>query len=93
MHIKTPLLSTNSKAAVYLATPAPNGEPGKNPFGSLVALYIVAEDPVSGVLVKLAGEGHVDERTLQISTTFPQHPAGARSKNSSSNCSAGRERR
>ncbi len=74
VHIKTPLLSDELEGGVYLATPAPGGEPGKNPFGSLVALYIVAEDPVSGVLVKLAGEGHVNEGTLQISTSFRNSP-------------------
>ncbi len=74
VHIKTPLLSHELEGAVYLATPAPNGEAGMNPFNSLVALYIVAEDPASGVLVKLAGEGHVDEGTLQVSTTFRNTP-------------------
>jgi hypothetical protein len=74
VHIKTPLLSHELEGAVYLASPAPNGEAGKNPFGSLVALYLVSEDPVSGVLVKLAGEGQVDEGTLQISTTFKNAP-------------------
>jgi hypothetical protein len=74
VHIKTPLLSHELEGAVYLASPAPNGEGGRNPFNSLVALYLVAEDPVSGVLVKLAGEGQVDEGTLQISTTFKNAP-------------------
>jgi len=74
VHIKTPLLSHELEGSVYLATPAPNGEAGANPFGSLVALYLVAKDPVSGVLVKLAGEGHVDEGTLRISTTFRNTP-------------------
>jgi hypothetical protein len=72
--IRTPLLSDELEGGVYLASPAPNGEPGQNPFNSLVALYIVAEDPVSGVLVKLAGEGQVDENTLQVSTTFSNTP-------------------
>ncbi len=72
--IKTPLLSHELEGAVYLASPAPNGEPGKNPFNSLVALYLVAEDPVSGVLVKLAGEGQLNEGTLQISTSFKNAP-------------------
>jgi hypothetical protein len=76
VRIKTPLLSHELEGWVYLASPAPNGssEPGRNPFDSLVALYLVAEDPVSGVLVKLAGEGQVDEGTLVISTTFKNAP-------------------
>ena len=74
VRIKTPLLSHELEGSVYLASPAPNGEAGRNPFGSLVALYLVAEDPVSGVLVKLAGEGHVDEGSLRISTTFKNTP-------------------
>jgi hypothetical protein len=72
--IRTPLLSHELEGGVYLASPAPKEEEGKNPFNSLVALYVVAEDPVSGVLVKLAGEGRVDENTLQIGTTFANTP-------------------
>ncbi len=74
VHIKTPLLSHELEGAVYLATPAPEGESGKNPFNSLVALYLVAEDPVSGVLVKLAGEGKLNESSLQVATTFSNTP-------------------
>ena len=76
VHIKTPLLPNELQGAVYLATPAPRGteEPGNNPFNSLIALYLVAEDPVSGVLVKLAGEGQLDEPTLRVATTFTNAP-------------------
>jgi hypothetical protein len=74
VHIKTPLLSHELEGSVFLASPAPNGEAGINPFGSLVALYLVARDPVSGVLVKLAGEGQLDENTLQVATTFRDAP-------------------
>ncbi len=74
VHITTPLLSHELEGSVYLATPAPNGEAAQNPFNSLVSLYLVAEDPVSGVLVKLAGEGQLNEGTLQIKTTFKNAP-------------------
>ncbi|HTZ65536.1 MAG TPA: hypothetical protein VMB51_15640 [Solirubrobacteraceae bacterium] len=74
VRIRTPLLAHELEGALYLASPAPNGEPGQNPFNSLVALYLVAEDPVSGVLVKLAGEGYVDETTGRVLTTFRDTP-------------------
>jgi hypothetical protein len=74
VHIKTPLLPHELEGSAYLANPAPDGEAGRNPFGSLVALYIVAKDPVSGVLVKLAGEGRLDESSLLVSTSFKNTP-------------------
>jgi hypothetical protein len=74
VHIKTPLLTHELEGSVYLGQPAPNGEAGRNPFNSLIALYLVAEDPLSGVLVKLAGEGTINESTGQVSTSFRNTP-------------------
>jgi hypothetical protein len=65
--IHTPLLSNPLKGFVYLASQ------NENPFGSLVAMYIVAEDPVSGVVVKLAGEVRLSE-TGQIVTYIRNNP-------------------
>jgi hypothetical protein len=54
--IKTPLLPNPVKGFVYLASPQNFGLfPQENPFGTHVAMYIVAEDPASGSLVKLPG--------------------------------------
>lgn len=74
--IKSPLLPAGElvEGALYLATPAPNGETGMNPFDSLVAMYIVAEDPISGVLLKLPGEVSLDRSTGRITATFKNNP-------------------
>jgi hypothetical protein len=78
--IHSPDLPNPITGFVYLA------EQESNPFGSLLAMYIVAEDPTAGVLVKLAGEvqlckdageviaGMTCQALGQIITTFANNP-------------------
>ena len=74
--IKSPLLpkGQNVQGALYLATPAPSHQAGRNPFDSLLALYIIAKDPVSGTLVKLPGSASLNPSTGQITSTFDNSP-------------------
>jgi len=53
---------------VYLATP------GRNPFGSLLAIYIAVDDPATGIVLKLPGKVEADPRTGQLSATFAETP-------------------
>lgn len=72
--IETPLLPNPLEGAVYLADPAPAREAGRNPFDSLLAMYIVARDPVSGTLVKLPGKVVPNPATGQLVSTFEDTP-------------------
>jgi hypothetical protein len=69
VRITLPILPHPAEGAVYVATQ------NENPFGSLIAMYIVAEDPVSGVLIKLPGETHLTA-TAQLIGTFKNTPQG-----------------
>jgi hypothetical protein len=74
--ITSPLLPKGQsvEGSLYLADPAPNGEGGRNPFNSLLGMYIIARDPVSGVLVKLPGKATLDPNTGQITASFDNNP-------------------
>jgi hypothetical protein len=68
VEVKTPLLPEPLEGAAYLAMQ------DANPFGSLVALYIVAEDPTAGIVVKFAGKVVPDPVTGQLVSTFENTP-------------------
>jgi hypothetical protein len=68
VRIKTPLLPNELEGSAYLA------QQDTNPFGSLVALYVFVEDPISGSRVKLAGEVAPNPVTGQLVSTFKNTP-------------------
>ncbi len=68
IEIETPLLADKITGAVYVA------QPYENPSGSLLALYIVARDAARGIIVKVAGEVHLDPLTGQVVTHFLNNP-------------------
>jgi len=66
VEIQTPLLASPLQGPVYLA------EQDRNPFSSLLAIYIAAEG--EGARVKLAGHVEADPLTGQLKTTFHENP-------------------
>jgi hypothetical protein len=68
VQVQTPILEEEAKGSVYVATPF------DNPFGSLVALYIVAKIPERGIVVKQAGKVELNPQTGQIVSTFDNLP-------------------
>jgi hypothetical protein len=83
--VKTPLLEEELEGSVYLAAPQNystlQGFPQENPFSSLLAMYLVAEAPARGVLLKLVGKVELGEPGVsnglqpgQIRTTFENTP-------------------
>lgn len=65
---ETSVIDRNPTGSLYLA------KPYQNPFGSLLALYMVLKIPDRGVLVKLPGEVVTDPDTGQITTIFDNIP-------------------
>jgi hypothetical protein len=74
--VTSPLLPPGQplEGGVYLATPAPSEEEGRNPYRTLVAMYIVVRDPISGTLVKIPGRVSLNHDTGRISATFEDTP-------------------
>ena len=68
VEIETPLLTQKIHGAIYIA------QPFDNPSDSLVALYVVAKNPETGVMVKLAGKVEPNPITGQLATIFEKAP-------------------
>jgi len=66
--IGTPLLAHPLEGAMFLAIP------NANPLGALVAVYVLAEEPVSGVRLELAGQIDLNPVTGQPTLTFDDLP-------------------
>ncbi len=73
VEVSTPALAGTLQGSVYLATQ------NENPFHTLLAGYIVIDDPTTGVVVKIPGNLTPDPNTGQITGVFnedPQFPVG-----------------
>jgi hypothetical protein len=68
VEVQTPILDHPLPGSLYVASPH------ENPFGSLLALYLVIDDRRSGILVKLPGRVDPDPRTGRLTTTFDDNP-------------------
>jgi hypothetical protein len=68
VEVLTPLLAKPLVGSVYLATQ------DENPFHTLLAGYIVIDDPATGTVVKIAGNLTPNPQTGQITGVFDENP-------------------
>jgi hypothetical protein len=66
--VTSPIISGAIDGSIYLAAPH------QNPFGSLIAVYLVAKSIDRGILVKVAGELRADPVTGRLTATFDRLP-------------------
>ncbi len=66
--IDTPLLEEPLQGSVYVARQR------ENPFGSLLALYLVAKNPERGIVIKLAGKVDLDPQSGRLRVVFDENP-------------------
>ncbi len=68
VELDTPLLDHPMPGNIYLA------KPKENPFGSLLAIYVAVDDPISGVIIKLAGKVTPNPQSGQLTVSFEENP-------------------
>lgn len=76
--VETPLLKDEPEPGVKVPHVLPGSiylaKPYENPFGSLLAIYIVIDDPQTGVIIKLPGKVEANQVSGQLTTTFDENP-------------------
>jgi len=68
LELTTPLIPGKLTGAMYIA------RQNENPYGSVLAAYVVVDDPVTGVLIKLAGRFMPNPTTGRITAVFEENP-------------------
>jgi hypothetical protein len=66
--VKSPIITGEINGSIYLAAPH------QNPFGGLLAIYLVAKSIDRGILVKVAGELKADPASGRLTATFDNLP-------------------
>ena len=66
--VASPLLEDELEGSLYLATPR------QNPFGTLLATYLVIKEPRYGIFIKQAGQIIPNPATGQLTSTFTGLP-------------------
>jgi hypothetical protein len=66
--VSTPIVSGAINGSIFLAAPR------ENPFGSLIAVYLVAKSTERGILVKVAGELQADPSSGDLTAIFEKLP-------------------
>jgi hypothetical protein len=66
--VTSPIISGAINGSIFLAAPH------QNPFGGLLAIYLVAKSIDRGILVKVAGELKADPATGRLTATFDNLP-------------------
>jgi uncharacterized repeat protein (TIGR01451 family) len=68
LELETPLIGHQLVGAIFLASQ------DENPFHTTLAAYVVVDDPVTGVLIKIAGEFLPDPHTGRLTAVFDENP-------------------
>jgi hypothetical protein len=66
--VHSPLFEAPVAGSLFLA------QPYQNPFGTLLALYLVAKSPEDGILVKVAGQVDLNPGSGQLTASFDRLP-------------------
>jgi hypothetical protein len=66
--VHSPIVAGPIEGSMFLARPY------QNPFGTLIALYLVAKQPQRGILVKVAGKVEADPASGRLVATFDRLP-------------------
>jgi hypothetical protein len=68
LELETPLIPGKLTGEMFLAAQ------NENPFHSTFATYVIVDDPVTGVVLKIAGELKLDSVTGRITAVFDENP-------------------